>query len=148
MLNVIALNGRLTADPEIKSTPNGVEVCSFDIAVERDEKTKDGERVTDFVPCVAWRNTAQFVAKYYCKGDMIGVTGKLQTRKYTDKQGNNRTAYEVLVGAVSFCGGKTANNTLNAETRENGSNAAEKPAYTPPTSGTFESIPDDDDLPF
>ena len=93
MLNTIAIMGRLTHTPELRITTSGKEVCSFDIACER-SYSANGQRETDFIPCVAWGKTAQFISQYFDKGSMIAVNGSLQTRKYQDKQGNNRTAYE------------------------------------------------------
>ena len=98
MINTVALTGRLTYAPELKATANGVSVMSFTIA--NDKKYGDG---TNFIPCVAWRNTAEFISRYFNKGDMIGIEGELQTRDYTDKHGNSRTAVEVVVSNVSFC---------------------------------------------
>ena len=105
MLNVVALNGRLTAEPELKTTPSGISVCSFCIAVDRNAKSKDSEKLTDFINVVAWRNTAEFVSRYFNKGQMIAVQGELQSRKFTDKGGTNHTVYEVNAVQVSFCGG-------------------------------------------
>ena len=101
----ICIIGRLCAQPEIKTTTSGVSVCSVSIAVDRDYKV-NGEKATDFIPCVFWRGTAEFVGKYFSKGDMIAVVGSLESRKYTDKDGNNRTVWEVKADKVSFCGGK------------------------------------------
>ena len=106
MLNRIVLLGRLTADPEIKTTPNGVSVATFTVAVDRSFTAKGQEKQTDFIPVVAWRATADFIGKYFQKGSLIAVDGSLQTRKFTDKQGNNRTAFEVIVDQVSFAGSK------------------------------------------
>lgn len=101
MFNLVVLSGRLTADPELKTTPSGVSVCSFTIAVER--RYKQGEdRQADFVNIVAWRQTAEFVSKFFSKGSMIGIEGSIQTRKYQDKDGNNRTAFEVIANNVQF----------------------------------------------
>lgn len=110
MLNMIAIMGRLTHTPELRTTTSGKEVCSFDIACER-SYSANGQRETDFLPCVAWGKTAQFVSQYFDKGSMIAVNGSLQTRKYQDKQGNNRTAYEIQVREVSFCGSKAPDST-------------------------------------
>ena len=104
-MNNICITGRLTSAPEIKKTTSGVSVCSVSIAVDRDYKV-NGEKATDFIPCVFWRGTAEFVGKYFSKGDMIAVVGSLESRKYTDKDGNNRTVWEVKADKVSFCGGK------------------------------------------
>ena len=104
-MNNICIIGRLTTMPEIKNTTSGVSVCSASIAVDRDYKV-NGEKATDFVPCVFWRGTAEFVGKYFNKGDMIAVVGSLESRKYKDKDGNNRTVWEVKADKVNFCGGK------------------------------------------
>lgn len=104
-MNNICIIGRLCAQPEIKKTTSGVSVCSVSIAVDRDYKV-NGEKATDFIPCVAWRGTAEFVEKYFRKGDMIAVVGSLESRKYKDKDGNNRTVWEVKADRVNFCGGK------------------------------------------
>ena len=101
--NLVVLTGRLTADPELKTTPNGVSVCSFDIAVDSGYGDK---KTTNFIKIVAWRGSAEFVAKYFKKGNMIGIEGSIQTRKYQDKDGNNRTAFEVVANNVQFVEGK------------------------------------------
>lgn len=105
MINNIVLMGRLTADPELKHTNSDVAVTSFTLAVERDYRQGD-ERISDFINCVAWRGTAEFVSKYFAKGQMMALTGTLQSRQYEDKQGSRRTAWEVVANNVSFCGGK------------------------------------------
>lgn len=101
MFNLVVLSGRLTAEPELKTTPNGVSVCTFSIAVERRHKQGE-ERQADFINIVSWRSTAEFVSKYFNKGSMIGIEGSIQTRKYQDKDGNNRTAFEVVANNVQF----------------------------------------------
>ena len=101
MFNLVVLTGRMTADPELKTTPNGVSVCSFSIAVERRYKQGE-ERQADFINIVAWRSSAEFICKYFKKGSMIGIEGALQTRKYQDRDGNNRTAFEVVANNVQF----------------------------------------------
>ena len=108
MLNVVALMGRLVYDPELKTTQSGTNVCSFRIAVDRSFTRQGEERKADFIDVTAWRQTAEFVSKYFRKGSMIAIEGSLQTRQYQDKNGNNRTATEVLASQVSFCGGKAA----------------------------------------
>lgn len=101
MFNLVVLSGRLTSDAELKATPSGVSVTSFTIAVDR--RGKSGEdKQTDFINVVAWRQTAEFVTKYFQKGSMIGIEGSIQTRKYTDKDGNNRTVFEVVASNVQF----------------------------------------------
>ena len=101
MFNLVVLSGRLTADPELKTTQNGVSVTSFSIAVDRRYKQGE-EKQADFINVVAWRGTAEFISKYFHKGSMIGIEGAIQTRKYQDKDGNNRTAFEVIANNVQF----------------------------------------------
>lgn len=105
MLNKVLLQGRLTADPELKQTTSGIDVCAFSLAVERNIKSADGNRHADFLNCVAWRNTAKFLCEYFSKGKMCVIVGELQSRPYEDKNGNKRTAFEVVVSEVNFCGG-------------------------------------------
>lgn len=103
MLNRIIVMGRLTADPELRRTGTGVAVTSFTLAVDRDFSGKDGgEKETDFIDCVAWRNTGEFVAKHFTKGRMAVVSGRLQIRSYTDKEGNKRRTAEVVADNVYF----------------------------------------------
>lgn len=104
-LNTCIFMGRLTADPEVKKTNSDVSYAKFTVAVERNYKQGD-TKIADFIPMVAWRGTADFIGKFFRKGDMIAVDGSLQSEKYTDKDGNNRTAFSVLVNNVAFCGGK------------------------------------------
>ena len=110
MLNKIFLQGRLVADPELRHTPNGVPVASFLLAVDRDFKSREtGERQADFINIVAWRQTGEFVSRYFTKGRMAIVEGKLQTREYTDRDGNRRTATEVVADQVYFGDSKRDN---------------------------------------
>lgn len=140
MINNIVIMGRLTATPEVKSTSGGVNYTNFTVAVERNVKNKDGERQTDFIPCTAWRGAADFIGRHFTKGRMIAVSGELQMRKYTDKDGNSRTAFDVLANNVSFCG-------------DSGAGAAQPAAETKdenldeqtPFAGM---VDDDDELPF
>lgn len=106
MLNVVALVGRLVANPELRQTPNGVSVTSFRIAVDRNFARAGEQRQADFIDIVAWRQQAEFVCKYFQKGSWIAIDGSLQTRQYQDKNGNNRTAVEVIANNISFCGNK------------------------------------------
>lgn len=101
MFNLVVLTGRLTSDVELKSTSNGVPVCNFSIAVDRRYKQGE-ERQTDFINIVAWRGTAEHICKYFRKGSMIGIEGSIQTRRYQDKDGNNRTAFEIVANNVQF----------------------------------------------
>lgn len=102
MLNQIFIMGRLTRDPELRHTGSGTPVASFTVAVDRDFKTKDGEKETDFIDVVAWRNTAEFVSKHFRKGRLAVVAGRLQMRKWTDKEGNNRVSAEVIADNIYF----------------------------------------------
>ena len=131
MLNKAILNGRLTKAPELKQTNNGKSVCSFTIAVDRN---RDREK-TDFIPIVAWGKTAEFVNQWFGKGDLITIVGRIEVRNYEDKNGNKRTATEIIAGEVLVGGSK------------NTTNASEKPAES--KNGGFEQIDDDGaDLPF
>ena len=118
MLNSIIIMGRLTAAPELRQTSSGLSVTSFTVAVDRAYSKE--EKQADFIPVVAWRNTADFVAKYFGKGSMIAVQGSLQTRNDEDKQGNKRTAFEILADQVSFCGSKTDNSSGQTQTESAG----------------------------
>lgn len=104
MLNRVILMGRITHDLELRQTPNGVSVLSFSLAVERSFARQGEERQTDFIDCVAWRQQAEFISRYFSKGRMIAIEGQIQTRTFQDKNGNNRKAVEVLVDSVSFTG--------------------------------------------
>lgn len=162
MINRIVLMGRLTADPDYRQTPNGIAVASFTVAVDRSYASKGQERQTDFIPCVAWRQTADFVSRYFQKGNMIAVDGSLQTRKYTDKQGNPRTAFEVIIDQVSFTGSKAESggssmprmtppqNTAPAAASSRGFNEPPQggKAFEIGDFGDFEELDNDDGLPF
>lgn len=106
MLNVAAIMGRLTKEPELKTTKGGVSVCAFDVAVERNYQKEGEKRQTDFIHVVAWRQTAEFVARYFRKGQMIAVNGSIETTKYEDKHGNKRELFQIRADNVSFCGNK------------------------------------------
>lgn len=126
MINNVTLMGRLTAAPELKTTNSGLEVCSFCIAVDRSYQNKDGEKQTDFINITAWRQTAAFICKYFNKGQMIALTGSIQTRSYEDKNGSKRTAVEVLANNVSFCGSKSDNaSAVKSDTVPIGADAIE-----------------------
>jgi single-strand DNA-binding protein len=133
MINCAVIMGRLVADPELKTTPAGVEVCKITVAVDRNFVKAGEERQCDFIDVVAWRTTAAFVCKYFHKGSMIAVNGEIQTRTYEDKNGNKRKAFEIVASNVSFCGGKSE-----------GNNSAPSSVPAAPS----ESVEDDDDLPF
>ena len=136
MLNTITIQGRLTATPELKTTPSGASVINFTLAVERDFKNNTtGERDVDFFDCVAWRGTAEFVTSYFTKGRMAVVHGSLQSRKYVDKDGNNRRALEIQAEKVYFS--DSINSGGNGNTAE----------YTQPAP-EYEALGDDEDLLF
>lgn len=137
-LNKVVLGGRLTADVEIKQTPNGVAVCNFSIAVNR-KYSKESEQQTDFINCQAWRNTAEFIGKFFKKGSSICVIGSIQTRSWKDNNGNNRYATEVIVDEALFVDGK--NDTQGAET-------ANTNTYIPDAYQPQQTADEDDDLPF
>lgn len=111
MLNKAIIMGRLTRDPELKYTQSNTPVASFTVAVDRSFKSENGEKKADFINCVAWRSTAEFVSKYFAKGRMIAVAGSIQTRQYVDNNNNNRTVTEIVANEVSFCGDKPTENT-------------------------------------
>lgn len=106
MYNLAIIIGRTTATPELKTTQNGTSVCSFTVACDRTFRTADGEKVTDFLNCVAWRGHAEFICKHFQKGSPIGLQGNIQNRSYTDKNGNQRTVTEIVVDRAFFVGGK------------------------------------------
>lgn len=139
--NKVILIGNLTSDPELKQTTSGISVCSFGIAVNR-KRTKDGEQACDFITIQAWRQQAEFVSRYFKKGKPILICGQIQTRSYTDKQNNKRTAVEVVADEVSFVG----NNESSTEAK------SEASTYTPSAytqnSQNFEEISSDEGLPF
>ena len=156
MLNKIILMGRLTHDPELRRTQNGTAVTGFSLAVERDFKDEDGKRATDFIDIVAWRNTAEFVSKYFTKGRMAVVEGRLQIRDYTDRDGNKRTAAEVVADNVYFGDSKRDAEGGGYGGYGGGYSApapsapVPPPAYAAPAGGDqFAELDDDDgELPF
>ena len=131
MLNKVIVMGRMVRNPELRRTNSGTAVASFTIACDRDFKSDGGEREADFIECVAWRNTAEFVSKYFTKGRMAVVSGRLQTRNWTDKEGNKRKATEIVAESVYFGDSK----------RE------ELQSYAAPQE-SFAELPDDGEIPF
>ena len=146
--NKVILMGRLTAAPELKQTQNGLSVTSFTIAVDR--KGKDAP--CDFFTIVAWRQTAEFICKYFGKGQAIHICGELQTRSWTDNNGNKRTATEVLASEVDFCEAKKDSESNNTPSAQNGSqnqNTGAYGGYNPYASApNFDKVKEDPDLPF
>ena len=148
-MNSICLMGRLTGDPELKTTQSGVSVTSFSVAVDRAYRSKDQERQTDFINCVAWRQTAEFISRYFRKGQRIALQGSLQSRRYTANDGSQRTVYEVVVDNAFFCeskGGQTAG-APNYDSQIPQVSEA-RPAFSTANTGDFEEILTDEDLPF
>lgn len=144
MLNIVALQGRLVADPELAHTASGIDVCRLRLAVERGYVAQGQERQADFIDVVAWRQTAAFACRYFQKGQLICVDGALQTRSYQDRDGNKRTAVEVVAQHLHFCGG---GRTAQA------AGPAPKPANNGPAGAAtdqddFAELDDADDLPF
>ena len=144
MLNKVIIMGRLTRDPDFKQTQSGVAICKFSVAVERQFKdSKTGERLTDFLDCTAFRGTAEFISRYFSKGNMILVEGNIQNNNYTDNNGVKHYSNNIMVENVSFCGGKNEGGTTQTEPAqpglpENVQNAVEQ----------FEAVVTDGEVPF
>ena len=147
MFNKAILIGRLTVEPELRQTPSGVYLVNFQIAVDRRFKSRDGERQADFITIVCWRQQAEFVAKYFHKGDPIGIEGSIQTRNYEDRQGNKRTAVEVVADNVFFVGGRSSSASAAPAPAQNAP-AAAPAAYSSGSASDFEEVEIDNDLPF
>lgn len=143
MINSVVLMGRLTADPELRTTTTGKSVCSFRIAVDRSFVRAGEERQADFINIVAWENQANFVCRYFSKGSMIAIQGQIQTRQYEDKTGAKRTAFDVIAREVSFCGSKSETGTVSRPAAPE-----QPPVYQNANQSDFEEITDDEDLPF
>ncbi len=142
MLNKIILMGRLTRDPELRHTQQGDAVASFTLAVDRDAKGQNGERAVDFIDCVAWKGTGELVAKYFTKGRMIAVLGRLYIEDWTDREGVKRRSAKVKVAEVYFCDSKK-------DTQAAPAYAPPGAGYDAPQPGEYAELPDDDgDLPF
>ncbi len=160
MLNHIVLMGRLTRDPELRRTQSGIAVASFSLAVDRDWSSKDtGEKATDFINIVAWRSTAEFVSKWFTKGKQVAVSGRLQMRDWTDKDGNKRTTAEVVADNVYFADSKSSGSTQQSSYSDYNAPAAnsyQSSSYSNSGYGNISSeykseyseIEDDGDLPF
>lgn len=140
MLNHVILQGRLTKDPELRKTQNGISVTNFTLAVDRDFKS-NGQKETDFINCSAWRQTAEFLSRFFGKGRMVLLEGRIEVRSYQDKEGNKRTAWDVVADRVYFGDSK----------RDEGSNSIPADLSEPdggPSGGDFTDLGDDGDLPF
>lgn len=143
MLNVIAIQGRLARDPELRQTTTGKSVASFTVACDRGRRDANGQSTADWIPVVAWDARAEFVCKYFQKGSMIAVDGRLQSRTYTAKDGTNRTALEVVASNVHFCGSKAE----SAAPSGSPAPAAPAPSFSP-VQEDWQLIEDEGDLPF
>ena len=159
MLNVVAIMGRLARDPEMRQTTTGKNVASFRIACDRGRRDANGQSVADCIDIVAWRSQAEFVSKYFQKGSLIAIDGSIQTRQYQDKNGNNRTAFEIVANNINFAGPKNsnagggANYQNSAPSYQNAAPARPAaveaaPSYSAGNADDFAVIDDSDDLPF
>lgn len=155
MLNVVVLTGRLVADPELRHTPSDIAVTSFTIAVNRRFSRPGEERQTDFIDIVAWRNTAEFICKYFQKGQLIAIEGSIQTGSYQDKDGNKRKTFEIVARDAQFAESKRESlgespfgysDQPNAENKTQKTETVE--SYSSGSDSDFETIESDDDLPF
>ena len=144
MLNIVALQGRLSADPELRTTQTGTPVCSFTLAVQRNVKGSDGEYGTDWIDCVAWGKTAEFICKYFQKGQLMAVNGTLQTRSY-EKDGSKRKVTQVVVQNACFC---ESRNTSSGTQRRDPASSSVLPDTSPLSQDEMEEILGADDLPF
>lgn len=151
MLNVVAIMGRLVADPELKTTPAGINVCAFRIACDRSFVQQGQQRQADFIDVVAWRHNADFLCKHFAKGGMVAIQGRLQTRQYQDRNGNKRTAVEVVADSLSFAGSskKPGGQAVDEGGEVPPSDYRDPaPAYSQGDADDFAVIDDNDDLPF
>ena len=148
MLNSISIAGRLSKDPELRTTQSGVSVASFTVAVERDFSAQGQQREVDWFDCVAWRQGGEFVSKYFTKGRMAVVSGRLQSRKWEDRDGNKRTSWEVVADNVYF-GDSRRDGAESTDSRPSYSSSYEAPKSSPKAASPFEELEGDDgELPF
>ena len=158
MLNVVAIMGRLAADPQLRQTTTGKNVASFRIACDRGRRDANGQSQADWLDVVAWDRTAEFVCKYFQKGSLIAIDGRLQSRSYQDKNGNNRTAIEIVANNVNFAAPKSANAApmgdngyaapMAAPAARPAVQANPAPSYSAGSNDDFALIEDEGDLPF
>lgn len=158
MLNVVAIMGRLAADPQLRQTTTGKNVASFRIACDRGRRDANGQSQADWLDVVAWDRTAEFVCKYFQKGSLIAIDGRLQSRQYQDKNGNNRTAIEIVANNVNFAAPKSANAApmgdasygapMAAPAARPAVQANPAPSYSAGSNDDFALIEDEGDLPF
>lgn len=147
MLNVVVLTGRLVADPELRHTANDLAVTSFTVAVNRRYARPGEERQTDFIDIVAWRGNAEFVCKYFQKGNLIAIEGSIQTRTYQDKDGKNRKAFEVVANNVQFVESKKDSGNASVAQSDFGA-MTNTDSYSSGSDEDFQTTDTDDDLPF
>lgn len=158
MLNVVAIMGRLAADPQLRQTTTGKNVASFRIACDRGRRDANGQSQADWIDVVAWDRQAEFVCKYFQKGSLIAIDGRLQSRQYQDKNGNNRTAIEIVANNVNFAAPKSANAApmgdagygapMAAPAARPAVQANPAPSYSAGSNDDFALIEDEGDLPF
>ena len=150
MVNTAVLMGRLTTTPELRYTSSNVPVTSFTLAVNRSYAKSSAEKQTDFIDIVAWRSTAEFVSRYFSKGQLVAVEGSIQTRTYQDKDGNNRKAVEIVANNVHFAEPKRDSYNSNGQNNNTYSQNDEQVnnSYSNGDNSDFQEIPTDDDLPF
>lgn len=148
MYNKAIILGRLTADPELRQTPNGTSVTSFSLAVDRPYVSREGEREVDFLDVVAWRQTAEFICRYFTKGRPILVDGAIQTRQYTDKNGVDRRVWEIVADRVSFTESRASAAAATTEKATPDTPPEPPAAYASGNVDDFAEIDDDGDLPF
>ena len=146
MLNVVAIIGRMVKDPELKTTNSGKSVCSFRIANDSGYKDASGQRQTNWLDVTAWGKTAEFVCKYFPKGALIAIDGRLQTRQYQDKNGNNRTAVEIVAQNASFCGSKESTSPAQHSAPQRPTAPSQRTHGEP--DADYALIEDDGDFPF
>jgi len=160
-MNIVSLIGRLTADPELKTTQSGISMTRFTLAVDRSFTKQGEEKQADFINIVAWRQTAEFVCKYFSKGRRMALTGSIRTGSYTDRDGNKRYTTEVYADNVEFCdsknsgsgssdGGSYGNNSYSNNNRQSSyrQNSPAPDSYRSGSDGDFTDLPTDEDLPF
>lgn len=148
MLNVIAVMGRLVADPELRQTTTGKSVARFRVACDRGRRDPSGQSQADFFDVVAWEHSAEFVCKYFQKGSLIAIDGRLQSSQYRDKNGNNRTSIEIVAGNIHFAGSRPGNSNSSSYAAPAGQAALESTGYAAGAPDDFRVLDDSEDLPF
>ncbi|HZJ77238.1 MAG TPA: single-stranded DNA-binding protein [Clostridia bacterium] len=148
MLNCAVIMGRLVADPELRTTPSGINVTSFTVAVDRSYVKPGEERQADFIDVVAWRQKADFVTRFFRKGSMIAIQGSIQVGSYEDKNNIKRKKFEIVANEVSFCGGKSESGTGHRNDNNTAQTSEPSPSFSTGGIEDFEEISGDDELPF